>query len=194
MGARSRSGNRRPPVLGRLGRLLARPPERRARPTKRAGAGDGAKQTAPPAGGSQKCREARPRVAEPAPAACPSGPLWQNSDARQSNSPGGIILLKDTHNITPRSALCEALHGSGARMSAYRQPRRASFVDHRPRRGVLTLAASSSPVQAERLRLGQHQARSGRRAPNRGNVVEDPLRDRIADGGTPGAKGREPPN
>jgi hypothetical protein len=33
-------------------------------------------------------------------------------------------------------------------------------------------------------------ARSGRRAPNCGNVVGDPLWDRIADGGTPGAKGR----
>jgi hypothetical protein len=49
-----------------------------------------------------------------------------------------------------------------------------------------------------RLCLGPHNlvgiegpdvARSGRRAPNRGNVVEDPLWDRIADGGNPGCQG-----
>jgi hypothetical protein len=33
-------------------------------------------------------------------------------------------------------------------------------------------------------------ARSGRRAPNRGNVIEDPLWDRIADGGKPGCQGQ----
>ena len=32
--------------------------------------------------------------------------------------------------------------------------------------------------------------RPGRRAPNRGNVVEDPLWDRIADGGNPGCQGQ----
>ena len=33
-------------------------------------------------------------------------------------------------------------------------------------------------------------ARSGRRAPNRGNVVEDPLWDRIADSRNPGCQGQ----
>jgi hypothetical protein len=33
-------------------------------------------------------------------------------------------------------------------------------------------------------------ARFGGRVPNRGNVVEDPLWDRIADGGNPGCQGQ----
>ena len=37
---------------------------------------------------------------------------------------------------------------------------------------------------------GPEVARSGRRAPNRGNVVEDPLWNRIADGGNPGCQGQ----
>jgi hypothetical protein len=41
---------------------------------------------------------------------------------------------------------------------------RASLADHRPRRGVLTLAASSSPRQEERPRLGQHLAQERRDA------------------------------
>ena len=85
--ARSRSGNRREPARELREHSPGRPPRERVRPSKRTEAGGGARQTAPPEGGSQKRRAARPRVAEPAPTACPSGPLRLASDARQSKSP-----------------------------------------------------------------------------------------------------------
>src|ERR1700719_1844914 len=49
------------------------------------------------------------------------------------------------------------------------------------------LFLGTSPLSVKRRPL---LARSGRRAPNRGNVVEDPLWDRIADGGSPGCQGQ----